>query len=171
MERILMGIDPGKRTGMVVLAHTNDRFMLIARTTVTDFSMALRWIERYYRKHWGTPCVIVVELPPQRKPGSEKTYPLFTRFMTVFKSWAETNPECEVIAIGPGEWKPFAKANKWKRPKGYTIHEVDALNMLRYFVVASEVQAKRTIVPPDIITKLAGNLTKELNDVRKNSTE
>ena len=42
-------------------------------------------------------------------------------------------PASKIYLMAPPEWKPFAKAQKWK-VDGNTPHEKDAYNIMRFFV-------------------------------------
>ena len=170
MESILIGIDPGKSSGLAVIHQVEDVRAVVAKDTICEPNLAIQWVSSQYQRYKGIPTTIVLEMPARRKPGSDKVYPLFVRFEDLFKSWATEDPNLTVVVFGPGTWKPFIKANKWKRPKGYTQHEADALNMVRFYLFNEELK-KRTITTPDAFKKIADNLLEEMQNAKRKAED
>lgn len=175
MSQLYLGIDPGKRTGLVVLSDETGSLGVVARTTREVYELGYQWLQGFYRQHSGA-VAIVLETPPAAAPGSEQTYPLYIRWLEAMRVWAEANPKVTLLTIGPGEWKPFSKAQRWKKPKGWTVHEADALRMVRFAIVTGKVADEDG--PPDLtkamgvdVTGLAAKLAQEIRNANKKGSE
>lgn len=167
-----MGIDPGDYTGVAAVSVVGGTPTLIGKGTFptalvnNTHRIAYRYLEQIYHHNLGWYCTVILEEPARRKAGSDKVWPLYVEFKRLFGAWSEVNPKgCRLVTIGPGLWKPIAKARKWKAPKGLTRHEKDALFMVNYMRMR-EAKPK----PPSILEKeleqMAAALYKEVTNAR-----
>lgn len=172
MKTVYVGIDPGGRTGIVVYTTLSDNATIELKDKGTFRSYTLGY--QFLLKTIADPAdfkgterivtILILERPAQRKPGSEKSYPIYLRYKETLERWA-TGVDTYIYQMGPGQWKPLAKSMKWKKPKGFTAHEGDALNLIRYYILS-----KQRCTPTqmdNLITEAATDLLKGLKDAKK----
>lgn len=148
MLQIYFGIDPGKNTGLVKMAtvETVDQPLVLAKATISVPTLAYAWVDRLYLA--DIPTAFILEQPAIRKPGAKPVTEMFGVWREKISSWTQANDKTTLTIYGPGQWKPFAKANKWKRPKWWTQHETDAANLVRFYIM----QVRRSIVPMGLLS-------------------
>lgn len=153
---VLVGIDPGESTGIAVVeAVGQNRYQLQHIGTYRENMPAFKEVLRYLPDD-AIPSLVIVEKPPNYKPGSRKTYSRFVWWEDRLKLIAGVT----VLPVSPGAWKPFIKAQGWQSIKGFSQHEADAYNMVRWYLVAKLKQAS-------LAEMLTNQILKELENVRK----
>lgn len=128
----IVGIDPGVNTGIVIAEKlSNNNYKVVYKTVYganTPDILGLR--DRVQKLVADT--VFVVEAPPQFSTNSGTQY----RYNVLIDQLHDLihAPSNRLRVVSPGEWKPIAKAQRWARPVGWTRHEVDAYNLIRYYL-------------------------------------
>lgn len=112
---ILMGIDPGVRTGVAVFDTNSKRRDLY---TVQGWSALDSFVKL------ENPDQIVIEKLPESTNHDNEFFRYEERMRL---------NRLSVVSFAPSQWKPIARARNWKVPEAKTAHESDALNLLRYF--------------------------------------
>lgn len=169
MKTVYVGIDPGGRTGIVIYTTVSGKTIeLKGKGTFRSYNLGYQFLLTTiadpgdFKGTERIDTILILERPAQRKPGSEKSYPIYLRYKETLERWA-TGVDTYIYQIGPGQWKPLAKSLKWKKPKGFTTHEGDALNLIRYYILSKQ---RRT---PTQIDKLINDAAIELLEGLKNA--
>lgn len=121
--KVYAGVDPGGTTGVVVASYqAEEGLTVLYRGSHSHPDQVLVPLKNH------KPRVTIIEIPAERSAGANLGYRVYVRLV-------ESLPEIGTVhSFRPGEWKPVAKAQQWKKPRGWNRHEWDALNLVRFYL-------------------------------------
>jgi hypothetical protein len=121
----IISIDPSaEATGIIRWKDTEHAITTLALTATIGGAEA--WLGLVL--HSGFVGNILVERPAQGPGADPHTYEAFLRILRLCDERDQPT-----VVISPGEWKPVAKARKWRGLDVWGPHANDAYLMLRYW--------------------------------------
>ena len=127
----IISLDFGESTGMVRYSHPSN-YLTDSRTVTPNMAYE---VVRMAAEMEVVETILVERFP---RNTSELDPDTITAYENTLRLW-RVNPGLGVVLISPGEWKPVAKARKWKNKELKSKHERDAYNMMRYWFFSNKI--------------------------------
>ncbi len=131
---LYLSVDPGDVTGICV-AYWSDK----PYPSHIDLLDSAPWDVAWWRIQnllSNNPLIYtIVERSPQYK-GEVKQLEKVQLIIDLAELTGEVAEleQPKLCVLAPGDWKPVAKARKWKHPAARNNHEADAFNLFRYYL-------------------------------------
>ena len=123
----VVSIDPGLSTGFVVTTFYTSYYE-INLSVVSSAEKLNHFLDLIFNRIYEDIVFVLVERLPEIKENKLQSieFEILDFLRKRNKSF---------IRISPSEWKPIAKARKWKCNLAKSLHESDSFNMIRYYIL------------------------------------
>lgn len=133
---LYLAIDPGDTTGLCLVhyfqtAPFNKIKSLISLPWEDAQKQVYDWVD------YAPDIFLIFERSPEWKATSQQKEKVLW-VTNIGKHLFEVMGTPSFCVLSPGDWKPVAKARKWKHPKAKDQHQADAFNLFRYYIWRSQ---------------------------------